>query len=163
MRPIALTSAVVLLDQLAKLLVRRTFLLGDAVTVIPTVFDLRYVQNTGAAWGMMSGMMIVLIAFSVAMLAAIVVFRKKIFGDHPLSPWCLGLLCGGIIGNLIDRVRLGYVVDFLDFHWGIHHFPTFNVADSAICIGAGLFILLSWLNDKSAKANGSKPSAARAE
>lgn len=151
MRPLAISVSIVLLDQLTKALVRRIFAVGDYVQVIPRVFNLAYVQNTGAAWGIMSGMRIGLVAFSIVMLAALIVFRRKIFPESAAGEWCLGLLCGGIVGNLIDRAWLGYVVDFLDFHWDIHHFPSFNVADSAICIGAGLFMLLTWLAEARAK------------
>ena len=151
-RPLAISASIVLLDQLSKALVRRIFPVGDFVQVIPGVFNIGHVQNTGAAWGIMSGMRIGLVAFSIAMLAALIVFRRKIFPESAAGAWCLGLLCGGIAGNLIDRALLGHVVDFLDFHWGIHHFPSFNVADSAICIGAGLFMIISWIADSRAQA-----------
>jgi signal peptidase II len=75
------------------------------------------------------------------MLVVIVCFRRSFLNDVPGHRLALGLMVGGIVGNLIDRLRLQYVVDFLDFHWGVHHFPAFNVADSSICIGVGLYIL----------------------
>ncbi len=147
MLPIAISTTIILLDQLTKWLVRRNFNLGESLSVFPGYFDLCHVQNIGAAWGMLAGMRFVLVAFSIVMLVAIVVFRKKIFGKSLIGRICLGLLCGGITGNLIDRAWLGHVVDFLDFHWQTSHFPAFNVADSAICVGAILFIVATWLDD----------------
>ena len=157
MLPLAISSLIILLDQLTKLLVRRIFDLGECLQVIPGVFNLCHVQNTGAAWGMLAGQRIALLAFSIVMCAAMVFFREKVFGKSLVGRICLGLLCGGIIGNLIDRACLGYVVDFLDFHWGTSHFPAFNVADSAICVGAFLFIVASWISDiKAGKAKGTE-------
>ena len=81
--------------------------------------------------------------FSVIILVAIVRFRRAFLSDILIHRLALGLMIGGIVGNLIDRLRLQYVVDFLDFHWGIHHFPAFNVADASICVGVGLYVLSS--------------------
>lgn len=147
MLPAAISALTILLDQLTKLLVRRIFSLGDSIPVIPGCFNLCHVQNTGAAWGMLAGRRALLLGFSIAMCAAMVFFRDRIFGKSRIGRICLGLLCGGIIGNLIDRALLGHVVDFLDFHWGASHFPAFNIADSAICVGAFLFVIASWIQD----------------
>ena len=138
---LCLSFAVALLDQWTKHLVRARIGLGDYIAVIPGYFDLRYIQNTGAAWGMLAGLNHWLVLFSAAMLVAIVRFRHHLISAGILSRCAMGLILGGITGNLIDRVHLSYVVDFLHFHWRRYQFPAFNVADSAICIGVGLYIL----------------------
>jgi signal peptidase II len=152
MLAILLSSGIVLLDQATKAWIRRTFVLNGGIAILPGLFNLCYVENKGAAWGIFSGKSLFLIVFSVAMLSLIVLFRRKIFDPIPGGRICLGLLSGGIIGNLIDRVRFGHVVDFLDFHWRAHHFPAFNVADSAICIATGLFLAGTLLADRREKA-----------
>ena len=140
---LAVALAVLALDQGTKLWVLGAFAHGESVEVLP-VFALTYVRNHGAAWGMFQGAQLWLAAFGVLAVAACLVFWRKIFGEHPLSAPIAGLLLGGVVGNLIDRVRLGYVVDFLDFHWGASHFPCFNVADSAICVAVAALIVLQW-------------------
>jgi signal peptidase II len=137
---LGIATLLVLLDQVSKEAVRLH--LRDAIiAVVPGFFNLRSVQNTGAAWGIFSGFTHWLVVLSGAVLTILVCFRRQIIEDTPLRRPILGLMIGGIVGNMIDRVRLGHVVDFLDFHWGPHHFPAFNVADSAICVGVGLYIL----------------------
>jgi len=89
-----------------------------------------------------------LIAFSLIALAILLAGYRRMFVRLPAGWLTLGLLTGGIIGNLIDRVWLGYVVDYLDFYQGAAHFPAFNVADAAICTGVGLYILTQWLADR---------------
>lgn len=131
---------IALLDQWTKNLVRAHLPLGGYSPVIPGFFDIRYIQNTGAAWGMLEGLNHWLVLFSVVMLFGVVVFRKHLLDHRWISHIALASIIGGITGNLIDRVHLGFVVDFLHFYVGAHQFPAFNVADSAICIGAGLFM-----------------------
>ena len=140
-----LIAGLVILDQASKAAVRGRFLLGEGIALVPGLFDLHYVQNTGAAWGLFAGFSHWLVVVSIVMLVVLVVFRRSIMTDALIHRCASALMIGGIVGNLIDRVRLGYVVDFLDFYWlergGSHHFPAFNVADSAICVGVGLYIL----------------------
>ena len=144
---LCLSFLIAVLDQFTKWLIRRQFLPGDSVTLVGGLFNLTYVRNTGAAWGMFGGLNFWLAALSVVMLVLIVVFRRSFLSDVAIHRVALGCMIAGIAGNLMDRVRLNYVVDFLDFHWGAHHFPSFNVADSAICIGVGLYIISSfWLS-----------------
>jgi len=117
---------------------------GDHITVIPGFFDLRLVMNHGAAWGMLSGQRFILIGVSAAMLVFIVLNRKELSKGRRDTIFALGLLAGGIIGNLIDRIRTGAVVDFFDFHWKeAYNFPVFNIADTAICIGIGALLIVS--------------------
>jgi len=142
MLALCLSLAVVILDQLTKHAVRSHLNFNQPITVIPGFFDLRYIRNTGAAWGILEGLNQWLVVLSVAMLLAIVIFRRHLFHPSAGSQVAIGLMVGGIAGNLIDRIRLNYVVDFLDFYWGRWHFPAFNVADAAICCGVGLYMLL---------------------
>lgn len=128
-------------DQLTKFFVDCHLRYHPPISVIPNVFRLTYVQNTGAAWGIMAGANSGLIILSITMLAVIIVWRRSLIGCAMIHRIAMGLMIGGIVGNLADRLRYGYVVDFLDFFWGTHHFPSFNVADSAICVGVGLYVV----------------------
>jgi signal peptidase II len=85
---------------------------------------------------------------SVVMLLLMVVFRKSFLSDSLIDRICLGCIAGGIVGNLIDRIRLQYVVDFLDFYYKTHHFPAFNVADSSICIGVFLYAVSQFITTR---------------
>ena len=122
------------------------------VPVIPGLFDLAYVENRGCAWGLLQGHVWPLAVFGLVALAFLVWKRRSVFGDlgkKTPSAWVGAfaepLLYAGIVGNLIDRVFRGYVVDMLDFHWGASHFPCFNLADTYISIAVGLMILASIL------------------
>ncbi len=153
MLPLCIALSIACSDQFSKYLVCKHFDLHDYIAIIPGLFDLRYIRNTGAAWGMFAGGHIWLALLSVVMLVVLVIFRKSFLSDSSIDRICLGLISGGIIGNLIDRVRLQYVVDFLDFSWHGHHFPAFNIADSAICVGVFLYIISQFMAErKKAKA-----------
>ena len=140
---------VIFSDQLTKLWVRSSFVYGgEPVAVIPGFFNLVYVRNEGAAWGMLGGQQLLLILLSIAVLILLAVFRRKFLNptfDHKLA---FGLMIGGICGNLIDRVKLGWVTDFLDFYIGGWHWPSFNIADSAICIAAGIYLISSFWHSR---------------
>ena len=138
-----LSVAIILADQVSKTQVCLRFYPGESVSLIPDLCNLADVRNPGAAWGMLGGLNGWLALFSVIILVVIVRFRRAFLSDILIHRLALGLMIGGIVGNLIDRLRLQYVVDFLDFHWGIHHFPAFNVADASICVGVGLYVLSS--------------------
>jgi signal peptidase II len=136
-----LSVAIIILDQVTKQWVTMGFYLGESVPVIPGLFSLTYVRNTGAAWGMLGGLSGLLVALSLVVLVMLIFFRRSFLTDSLIHRLSLALMIGGIVGNLLDRVRLQYVVDFLDFFWRSHHFPAFNVADSAICVGVGLYMI----------------------
>lgn len=138
---LCLSFLVALLDQATKYLVMQHIPLDSHKALIPGLFNLSHVRNTGAAWGMMQGFNAGLVVLSVVMLIVIIGFRRHFMADTRLYRIIAGLMIGGIVGNLIDRIRLGFVVDFLDFHWKTSHFPSFNVADSTICVGVGLYLL----------------------
>jgi len=141
---ILLIAGVVLLDQLTKILVWSLMQVGESVDIIPNVFRFTYVQNEGAAFGMLAEHRWIFMVLSVIGIAAMLIYLWRFRPNSRLACTALSLIIGGGIGNMIDRVVLGYVVDFLDFC----AFPNlwmwvFNVADSCVCIGAGLLIL--WL------------------
>ncbi len=141
-----LTTFVVLVDQITKYLVHNRFRLGESIPLIEGFFSLTYVRNTGAAFGILATadpafrIPFFVIVPIIALISIGYIFKKLPENDLKLSS-ALSLVVGGAIGNLIDRVYFGFVIDFLDFYWGVHHFPAFNVADSAICIGVGILML----------------------
>lgn len=149
MLALILGLAIVVLDQFTKVWVRTSFVCGgEPNPVIPGFFNLVYVRNPGAAWGMLGGQQVILILLSIVVLVMLSIFHRRFLNptlDHRIA---LGLMIGGILGNLIDRIKFGWVTDFLDFHIGTHHWPSFNVADSAICIAVGLYLLSSLWHKK---------------
>ena len=138
--------SIVLLDQVSKYLVWKNLAFQARYPVFDGFFDVVHVHNTGAAWGMFAGQNAWLMILSFVVLFVMIFFRRYIMEDHISQQIAAGLITGGITGNLIDRLRLGYVVDFLDFYWGNAHFPAFNVADSSICVGAGLFLVSQFIS-----------------
>jgi signal peptidase II len=147
MNSLALTAAVVfVLDQLTKWLVLR--FQPHELSVIGKFFQLTYVTNRGAAWGVFSRAEYsnaILAAFSIAAVLLLFGFRRALAMQHLAQRLALGLIVGGIFGNLADRIQHGSVVDFLDFYLGpwIGHWPAFNIADSAICVGVFVYLLLT--------------------
>jgi signal peptidase II len=157
MIPLLVALYVVLVDQASKEWVRGSFSLHESVELIPGFFSLTYVRNTGAAWGMFSGNNLALALLAFAMLVVLVVFRRSIMPPGLLHRFALGLLCGGIVGNLFDRLRLDYVTDYLDVYVGSSHWPAFNVADAAICIGVGIYLLGALVPSASKTADAAPP------
>lgn len=149
-RWLALAALVILLDQASKLLVVGRFSYGEDYA-IASVFSLTLVHNPGAAFSFLSdaGGVQRWLFSGLAVIASVwmTVLLKK-HGDKLLFALALSLILGGALGNLIDRIAYGYVVDFLLFHWDAHYFPAFNLADSAITGGAILLILESLLEKK---------------
>jgi signal peptidase II len=138
---------IALADQFVKEGVRLRFLLGESVPVVPGFFSLTYVRNTGAAWGIFDGANVALALFSLVVLVLLIVFRRHFISSNPLQRIALGFMAGGILGNLFDRLRLGYVVDYLHFYKGGYHFPSFNIADAAICSGVFLYLITSFRSE----------------
>lgn len=142
----ALGVVFLILDQLTKIWAERTLYAQFRVMeVIPDFFYLRFATNKGAAWGIFEGQMIALAVVAVLAIAGIIIFFRKITEGCPERYYSLGLVLSGIIGNAYDRIWRGHVVDFLDFVFGSYHYPTFNIADSAICIGATILIISSFI------------------
>ena len=142
----AVVVNLVLADAVIKELAAGCLKGAAAVSVIPGLFNLAYVENRGCAWGMFQGQVWPLAIFGLVALAFLIWRRKSVFGSGRLPAIAEPLLYAGIIGNIIDRLFRGYVIDMFDFHWGIHHFPCFNLADSCICVAVGLLLLASILD-----------------
>lgn len=144
---LALTGMLTAFDQLFKFLVMSRFHLGESVVVLENFFNLTRVHNAGAAFGLLATLGPTwrepfFFVVPIAMLAVIFVVFYRLKENQHLSIFSLSLIVGGAFGNLADRLRLGYVVDFLDFHWHERlHFPAFNLADSAICCGVFLLMI----------------------
>jgi len=132
---------VIAIDQLTKHWATASLQPLGAVILLPGYFNLAYVRNTGIAFGMFAGQGL-LVGLFVAALALVALFYARGLNWGKWEPNLVGgFLCGGALGNLIDRARLGYVVDFFDVHLGAWHWPTFNVADSLICIAVGWVVV----------------------
>ena len=110
---------------------------------MPGFFYIVHLGNTGAAWSMFSGRSVALALLAVATLAAIFFWRRALGLRDRAAQVSFGLLCGGIAGNLVDRLLHGHVIDFLDLHFGSYIYPTFNLADSGICVGVILYLFFS--------------------
>ncbi len=151
---ILLGLAILLLDQITKQAIRANFAYGESRPVIEGFFNLVYVRNDGAAWNVLSGQSLVLILISVAVLVLLVVYRRSFLQETLPHRVMLGLMLGGIVGNLVDRIRFGWVTDFLDFEFGTYHYPSFNVADSAICIAVALYIITNLLGKERGTGSG---------
>lgn len=131
---------VLFFDQLTKFWVQNSMLPRDSIPLIPGVFHLTYVQNTGAAFGFLRGKTLFFIVVAVLVLGFIIFLAPRLSREKPLLGLVFGLLLGGALGNLIDRIRFGYVIDFLDFRvW-----PVFNIADMAIVVGVCFLIREIW-------------------
>lgn len=128
------------LDQISKAVIDITMKLGQSIEVIKNFFSITYYQNNGAAWGMLSQKTAFLISLS--FLVLIIIYRYMYsFKQNKRNMIAFGLLCGGIVGNLLDRILFGYVKDFLDFKIFGYNFPVFNFSDMAIVIGIGLLVI----------------------
>jgi signal peptidase II len=148
--PFAIAAVVVVLDRLTKGIIKSHIGAYDTITVIPSLFNIVHTENPGIAFGMLSNASgawrdILLIGFSAAVLIVIsfVLLRPSTQRDAVLRT-ALGFILGGAFGNLYDRIVNGTVTDFIEVHAGQHYFPAFNVADSAITVGACLLLLDMW-------------------
>ena len=133
------------LDQASKIAIDKSFQLYESIAIIPSFFNLTYVHNTGAAFSFLSEaggwqrwfFAVLAIVMSVIM----TIWLTRLKENETLLAVALSLILGGAIGNLIDRLFYGYVIDFLDFYYGTYHWPAFNIADSAITIGVALMLI----------------------
>jgi len=151
---VILTIVGLLLDQAVKLYIDRTMQLFDSIPVLPNFFHITYVRNRGAAFSFLSDAswrLPFFIGVTLVAAIAILVAFHKLRDDQKLAQVSLAMIFSGAIGNLIDRVRLGEVIDFLDAHWYRHHWPAFNVADSLICVGVFLLAVDMLLEDRRLK------------
>lgn len=143
-RIVPIAFLIALLDQLTKLLVLRWIDPEYPVEVVAGFFRLVNWGNTGAAWGMFQDSNMILGVISILTILVLYLCRRSFPIDRLGAQVAFGLIVGGIIGNMIDRFRCGQVIDFLDFYANGRHWPAFNVADSAICVGVGLYIIVTW-------------------
>lgn len=140
-RILSTALVIVLLDQITKLLIRKNFQLNESIPIINNIFHLTYVTNTGSAFGLFKNLNWFFMLFSIVVILAIFYYlRKKIDEKEKFLQLAVGLLLGGTIGNMIDRILYGAVIDFIDFRiW-----PVFNIADSAITVSIVMLIVLLW-------------------
>ncbi|MCI0408263.1 MAG: signal peptidase II [Acidobacteria bacterium] len=156
-RLIALLVLVVSLDQATKLLVASRLTLGESIPIIPGLLHFTLVRNSGMAFGLFASTAVpykhlLVTLLSVLALVAVAVYTLRSPANERLSQVGLTLILGGAAGNILDRLRLGYVVDFIDAFYRGSHWPAFNLADSAICVGVGLLLLDTLLRRESAPA-----------
>ena len=145
-------ALLLLADQLTKIWISGTYQLHESTPVIPGYFSITYVRNLGAAWGMLSGKVWLLLVIAGVVSVAMIKFFRYLTEGYFEREIALFMIFSGVIGNSIDRLWRGAVVDFLDFHWqDVWSYPVFNVADIAICTGVGLFILSGFLRPEGEK------------
>src|SRR6476646_1550438 len=145
-RPLLIALAVLMLDRITKWAIAQTIPLEDTINIIPGFFRLTHLENTGAAFSLFAESTLpfrtaLLITFSLAALVVICLLLWRGRHEFNSSSLALSLILGGAVGNLWDRLANGKVTDFLDFYIDAHHWPPFNVADSAIVVGALLLLL----------------------
>lgn len=131
------------LDQFTKLLITSTMRLGEVIPLLPPVLDLHYITNRGAAFGLFAGLGDIFIPVALAIMAVIFWYYRSLRERKLWLRTALGLQLGGALGNLLDRLRLGAVIDFIEFHIDAinFRFAVFNLADSAICIGVAILLV----------------------
>lgn len=150
-RVFILAGAVVVLDQITKVVALSRLVLGVPVSLIDNLLALTLVMNPGLAFGLLGGLprtwrWTVAAVSVVALIVLVRVALRVLPAGGRVGGVAIGLVFGGALGNLIDRARFGAVVDFVDVHWHAWHWPAFNVADSAITVGAGILILESFMH-----------------
>jgi signal peptidase II len=142
-----ITGLVVALDQATKLYIEKNFILHESVTVIENFLDITSVRNQGAAFGILADSSIrrpFFVGVSVAAVLFILWYIHHLEKEQGFLTLPLSLIFAGAMGNLIDRIRLGEVIDFIDAHWYQHHWPSFNVADSSISVGVAILLWSLW-------------------
>ncbi len=150
----AVTALVLVVDQATKVYVDRTMQLYQSIPVVDGLFSITYMRNKGAAFSFLSNFdyrLPFFILVSLVAVVAILVAYRKLRDDQRFAALSLSLILSGAVGNLIDRIRLGEVIDFLDVFWRTHHWPAFNVADSAICVGVALLAVDMVLEERRQK------------
>ncbi len=135
---------VVIFDRLSKQYIVGSMQEGMSIPVIKDIFHITYVLNPGAAFGIMENQRWFFIAIACALLLTAAFFYKKLLAQPKLLQTGVAIMAGGAVGNLIDRITIGKVVDFLDFRF----WPVFNIADIAICVGAGLIVWTIWQEEQ---------------
>src|ERR1051325_9263654 len=157
-----ITAFVMALDQFTKYVVSTRMQIGDEIDVVRDFFAISYTENPGIAFGMLNSGAFrwLFVAISVVAVLIVLVYMMRTHAVNRLLLWSLALLAAGICGNLIDRVRIGRVIDFLLLHYRDHQFPVFNVADTAISIGAALMAIELFITPQPERAATSERSEA---
>jgi len=154
-RIFALTAGIsLLLDQWSKIYIDTHFALSQSKLLITNFFHLTYVRNPGAAFGIFADSAIRIPFFiTISSVATLVIlwYVRRVPSEKTWQLLALGLIFSGAVGNLIDRIRFGEVIDFLDVHWYNYHWPAFNIADSAICVGVTIMLICSWHEERQKK------------
>lgn len=152
-----LSSIIIVADQLTKLYIYTHFQLGESISIIPNFFNFTYVRNFGAAFGFLAQTnpefrnIFFLLMPPIALITILVILKGVSTKDNA-QILALSSIFGGAVGNYIDRLRFGYVIDFLDFHYqNKYNYPAFNIADSAIVIGVSVLFLLMFLEERAKK------------
>ncbi|MBM7644289.1 signal peptidase II [Scopulibacillus daqui] len=151
-----LAVIVLMIDQLSKWLIVKNMYIGESFQIIPKFLYLTSVRNTGAAWSILQGKMAFFFIVTIIVLIVVVYYMQKIGRVRPLLGIALALIIGGTLGNFIDRLFRGEVVDFIHVYIFTYSFPTFNVADSMLVIGVILVFIYMFLEEKKEKRHGKK-------
>jgi signal peptidase II len=141
------------IDMLSKIIINHLLLLGEKVTIIKGILDITYVRNTGAAWSIFENNTLFIIIITVIFLGGFVYYSFK--NDfNKLETFGYGMVVGGAFGNLLDRIRLGYVIDFIDINIFGYDYPVFNIADIAIVVGVIILLVGMFRGEKSEVSRG---------
>ena len=137
---------IIAIDITSKLLISNSMLEEESINIIPNFFSIKYEKNTGVAFSLLEGSRIPIIIITILIIVVVFkyIYNKRIIPQEQLA---ISLILGGAIGNLIDRIIYGYVIDFLDFKLGNYNYPIFNIADSAIVIGVIIYIIINIKNE----------------
>jgi signal peptidase II len=161
----ALAVGIILLDQGTKAWAEYSLkeTATRSITLIDGYLDLRYARNPGAAFSMFRGWSpttrgVFFVGVSLVAVAAMIYLYRRMPERRPLYEWALGMLIGGAVGNLVDRLRFNEVIDFIDMHWKDAHWPTYNVADTAIVVGIGLVLIDAFLQRPTGKGGSGRKS-----
>ena len=138
----------ILIDFISKIIISKNLIVGQTIPVVKNFFSITYVQNTGAAWSILSNKtyIIVLISFIIILVIGYYVLKNK--PNTKMEKIAYSLILGGAVGNFIDRIIYGYVIDFMDFYIFGYNYPIFNIADTFIVIGIIILIIITWRKDK---------------
>lgn len=148
---IVIALIIIAIDQLTKIWIKSSLYFGDRINIVPGFLNLTYVENSGGAFGIFGSLSspyrtIIFSLFSLAAIALILYYLIKLSLESRFMLWGFGLILSGAIGNFIDRIRLRYVIDFIDLHIKGYHWPTFNIADIAICVGLAIIAISYIIN-----------------
>ncbi|GAY76506.1 signal peptidase II [Sporolactobacillus inulinus] len=144
----ALALIILIIDQCSKGLVVHNMALGQSITMIPNFFYLTSIRNNGAAWSILEGQFVFFFIITAVVLIIVIYYMQTLGRKQPLLGTSLGLIIGGTLGNFVDRLFRGEVVDFLHFYLIRYNFPVFNLADSSLFLGVVLLIIYLFLDGK---------------